>query len=106
MNNEKGFTMIKLVAVIIIISVVALITAPIVLNVIESAEKQAYRNSSLGVLRAAELYETENKFITIDKNGISVSDLQLRNNIFIGGKIIRSNNDKLQLVNLTNGVYC
>lgn len=39
MNNEKGFTMIELVAVIIIISVVALITAPIVLNVIESAEK-------------------------------------------------------------------
>ena len=38
---KKGFTVIELLAVIIILAIVALVATPIVLNVIDTAEKSA-----------------------------------------------------------------
>ena len=37
--NKKGFTLIELLAVIVILAIIALITAPIILGVIENAKK-------------------------------------------------------------------
>ena len=64
MKNKKGFTLIELLAVIIILAVIALIATPIVLNVIESARKNANKNSVYGLIDGAKLYYIESAFDT------------------------------------------
>jgi len=39
MNNKRGFTLIELLAVIVILAIIALITAPVVLKMIENTKK-------------------------------------------------------------------
>ena len=40
-SNKKAFTLIELLAVIIILAVIALIATPVVLNVVDNARKEA-----------------------------------------------------------------
>ncbi len=53
---KKGFTLVELLAVIIILSVIALIATPIVINVIDDSRKSAAYSSSAMVLSAAQGY--------------------------------------------------
>ncbi len=53
---RKGFTLVELLAVIVILAVIALITTPILLNVIESSRKSTALNSAEGYVRAVSNY--------------------------------------------------
>ena len=48
--KEKGFTLLELLAVIVILSVITLITVPMVMNVIEESKKKALVSSVQGIL--------------------------------------------------------
>src|SRR5574344_1514535 len=56
MTKKKGFTLIELFAVIVILAVIALIVTPIVTGIIKSAKEQADRRSAEGYIKAAENY--------------------------------------------------
>ena len=56
---KKGFTLVELLAVIIILAVIALISTPIVLDVVDSSKEQGRLRSVEGLLNAAELYAAE-----------------------------------------------
>ncbi len=53
--NKKGFTLIELLAVIVILAIIALITAPIILGVIENARKDSAKDKAWGTINAVEL---------------------------------------------------
>ena len=77
MDKNKGFTLVELLAVIVILALIALIATPIILNVINDAKKQAAKDSAYGYMDAVEKYivssELEDKSI---KDGTySVEDL-------------------------------
>ena len=77
MDKKKGFTLVELLAVIVILAIIALIATPIILNVINDAKKQAAKDSAYGYMDAVEKYivssELEDKSI---KDGTySVEDL-------------------------------
>lgn len=52
--KKKGFTLVELLAVIVILSIIALITIPIISNVIEKSKKGAAKSSALGYIDAVE----------------------------------------------------
>ena len=52
--NKKGFTLVELLAVIVILAIIALISTPIILGVIETAKKGAAEQSALGYIDAVE----------------------------------------------------
>ena len=52
--NKKGFTLIELLAVIVILAIIALIATPIVMNVIDNAQKGADARSVEGYMKAVE----------------------------------------------------
>ena len=54
--KRKGFTLIELLAVIIVLAIIALISTPMILKVIEKAEKGSFEDSAYGVLDAAKIY--------------------------------------------------
>ena len=66
-EKNKGFTLVELLAVIVILALVALIATPIILNVINDAKKQAAKDSAYGYMDAVEKYivssELEDKSI-------------------------------------------
>ena len=76
-EKNKGFTLVELLAVIVILALIALIATPIILNVINDAKKQAAKDSAYGYMDAVEKYivssELEDESI---QDGIySVEDL-------------------------------
>ncbi len=52
--NEKGFTLMELLAVIIILAAIALIATPVILNVINSTKAQADYRAIEGYAKAVE----------------------------------------------------
>ena len=67
MDKKKGFTLVELLAVIVILAIIALIATPIILNVINDAKKEAAKDSAYGYMDAVEKYivssELEDKSI-------------------------------------------
>ena len=66
-RKNRGFTLVELLAVIVILALIVLIATPIILNVINDAKKQAAKDSAYGYMDAVEKYivssELEDKSI-------------------------------------------
>lgn len=60
MNKKRGFTLIEILAVIIVLAVVALIVTPIIINMIGTGRRGAAKSSALGYIKAVENYITSN----------------------------------------------
>ena len=52
--NKKGFTLVELLAVIVILSVLMLIALPSVINIMNNARDDAFRDEALSFISAAE----------------------------------------------------
>lgn len=77
MKDKKGFTLVELLAVIVILAVIAFITTPIIWNSIEASKEASYNHQLLEIYKAAELYFTESSVVV--ENGqtmyVSVGEL-------------------------------
>ena len=76
-EKNKGFTLVELLAVIVILALIALIATPIILNVINDAKKQAAKDSAYGYMDAVEKYivSSELEDTSIKDGTYSVEDL-------------------------------
>ena len=68
MKKKNGFTLIELLAVIVILAIIALIAVPVILNIIDKANKSAFKDTAYGIVNAAELYFAEQQ---LDLNGMT-----------------------------------
>ena len=79
--KKKGFTLVELLAVIVILAVIALIATPTILGVIEKAKKEAAEQSAYGYIDAIEkqilINETSNSKEQIKDGIYNVSDLEV-----------------------------
>ena len=53
--NKKGFTLVELLAVIVILAIILLIAVPNIMGVVDGAKKDAYASSVMSIINAAEL---------------------------------------------------
>lgn len=60
LNNEKGMTLIELLAVIVIIAIIAAIAIPAIGNIIENSRHGAVKSDYQNALASANIYFTEN----------------------------------------------
>ena len=74
--KKNAFTLIELLAVILILAIIALIATPAVLNVIEDSKKAAAESSARSIVSAAETYYVKNIM-----EGTTVSKIILEDNI-------------------------
>ncbi len=51
-KNSKGFTLVELLAIIVILAIIALITTPVILNVIENSKLNAAKDKAWGTIDA------------------------------------------------------
>ena len=86
--NKKGFTLIELLAVIVILAIIALITAPIILGVIENARKDSAKDKAWGTINAVELAYAQDQVkdstykigtpVTFNNKKASVGSIQVK----------------------------
>ena len=101
---KKGFTLVELLAVIVILAIIALIATPIVLSVIKQSEIGAFRTSILNASKTIEYYLLKNELKKIPETGIEVTNLNIQSTL-ISGKFITENGEIISSY-ITDGKYC
>ena len=71
MKNEKGLTLIELLAVIVILAIIAAIAVPAIGNIITNSKVNALKADGQNVLAAGNLYFIENS----DKDTVTLEEL-------------------------------
>lgn len=83
MKRKRGFTLVELLAIIVILGIIALIATPMTLNVINSVQKGAAERSAGNYIKAIETTvsasllsgeEIKDGLYTTDENGAIVKD--------------------------------
>ena len=79
MNKKNGFTLVELLGVIVVLAILALITIPIISNVINDVRIKSLESSAYGLVEASNLYYAQygnnsNIRFDIENNQISSSD--------------------------------
>ena len=69
MKKKNGFTLIELLAVITVLTIIVLITAPVVINIIKDARKKAAQDSAYGIRESAQFYYQ--KLVIDNMNGFN-----------------------------------
>ena len=109
MKTKHGFTLIELLAVITILALIALISTPIVLNIIEKSKKEAYKDSVYNLIRAVELESITNGAnfpITYVVAGNEIfPKVSISGEIDAYGEILIDINGKTK-VQVDNGTWC
>ena len=79
MKNKNGFTLVELLGVIVILAILALITIPIISNVVNDVRIKSLQNSAYGLIEAGNLYYAQygvnsNTRFDIENNLVSSTD--------------------------------
>lgn len=123
--TKRGFTLIEVLGIIIVLGIVSVITIPFVYNVIEGSKKNAFKETVEGIVKAADVYYARNSdkmykhfeangglisFIfdeNLGKEGISAEGYKIEYSGAppIAGKVLLYNDGTIEVENLTNGRY-
>jgi len=108
-KKTKGFTLIELLAVIVILAIIALIAVPVTLNIIDKANKSAFKATAYGIISAGEYYWSSQQLepqgmledVTFD---LSDERLELKGDIPEGNIVVTQDGDIALAVH--NNRYC
>ncbi|MFD1030492.1 prepilin-type N-terminal cleavage/methylation domain-containing protein [Metaplanococcus flavidus] len=100
LKNEKGMTLIELLAVIVILAIIAAIAVPAISGIIENSRVGAVKSDAINIINAAELYDTE----AIPGDEVSLAQLETAGFIKDAGSFAGLTTDEKDdvKVNLTN----
>lgn len=99
--NKKGFTLVELAAVIIVLGIVFGIAYGLLNNHVDEAAEAAFRESVNGILREARIYVEDNDIYDAT---LELEDLELAHIEDLGGTV-EVINGKVRLINITNGDF-
>ena len=100
--NNKGFTLVELLAVVVILSVLMAIMVPSVSYIIKKNKEDSYSNLQKSIITAAKAYISDNRYdIKLSTNNVCVDDVT---NI-LKIKNISLENSKLPISLLINMQY-
>src|SRR5690625_1835243 len=73
LKNERGLTLVELLAVIVILAIIAVIAFVMIGNVTENSKKDAHISNAQQLIAAAKLYDATEE--SIGENGITATKL-------------------------------
>lgn len=102
--NKKGFTLVELLATIVILTILSLITIPLILGIIDKAKQSAFEDSVKISSRQVEMYLFENGLSEIPSDGIKVKNMDLKSD-FISGTF-KNEDGKIIADKIRNKEFC
>ena len=110
--KNKGFTLVELLAVIVVLAVISIITIPMIGNVIEESKKKSLEQSASGLIEAASYYKISHEGVTefvFDENKkgetIKGDKLEYKGNIEGTGKLYIDKNGDISLCLVDDKYY-
>ena len=110
-KKRTGFSLVELLAVIILLGIIALIIVPSALKTSENSKKDAFKNSVVGLITSATNYMGESDFVEWP-GGLTITNIQTNNlfdtknmDNFTGGTLYNTNGT-ITVENVTDGNYC
>ncbi len=99
---RKGFTLVELLAVIVILAIIALITVPLIINIVESSRKGAARSSAYGYMEGVNIFYSKellkgsnftlNGTLNVDENGyLEDNKIEVEGTMAKGGHLTYNN---------------
>ena len=106
--KKQGFTLVELLAVIVILAIILLIAVPSIMGVVNRAKKDAFKNDLISVIKATQLYETKNNFTPIPDEGLNITSkiIPLDNDDKFVSGLIKKVNGKITLEYVSDGKFC
>lgn len=103
--NKKGFTLVELIGVVVILGLIAVLSFPSLLNQINSSKTQVSDSQKTLIISAAKTYVEDNKndYDKLTSFEISVDDLV--NKGYISKGIISSYSEGTMVVTVNNKEY-
>lgn len=107
MKNKKGFTLVELIAIIIVIGLIIGILTPTAIRLIANSKKNAFREGMRSIVRSAEMYMEENNLKSLPEEGLFLNDEKLGLDYDDGYEgVIKYIDGEIVLENIHNGTYC
>ena len=111
--KKKGFTLVELIAVLVIMAIIALISVPIVFNQIESTRLESYKASVRNVISAVSAYMAKAEGVdNFPNEGLIIPNseyykrLSLKNAEFTSGRIFLNEEGVLVAQEVSDGTFC
>lgn len=113
-RNTKGFTLVELLAVIVILAIIALITVPAILNLINEAREKGAQDKAWGTIDAVRLAfaRSQGGFSQSQENAFADSStyeylFKGSNDVSVGGETVRISGERpvdgTVTINVTTG---
>ena len=102
--KRRAFTLVELLAVIVILAVIALIATPMIMDVIEKSRIGAFKDSVLNAFHQVDYYLIENQLGEIPEEGLDVTKIGLQKSQFKYGEFYQRK--EVEVVNISDGKYC
>lgn len=87
-KNEKGLSLVELLAVIVILAIVAAIAIPAIGNIIENSRYNAVKSDAINVVNAANIYFTDEP----TKTTVTIAELKTANYLENAGAFDKEEN--------------
>src|SRR5574344_1937310 len=106
MKKNKGFTLVELLAVFVILAIIAGIAVFSIISIKKESTKSVYIESVKNLITSTNQYYGENNYTNFSSDGMDIKDLKVDNKKqFISG-VIKLVNDDFIVVDVSNGEYC
>jgi len=108
--KELGFTLVEMMAVIILLGVVSLIAIPQINKIIKNTRMSVFEDSAYGVIRSGEIYYKNREILgeqLIDTTFVfpEASGLEINGDVPKSGKMVVTSDGSIKLA-ISNGKYC
>ena len=104
---KKGFTLMEVLAVVIILGIVALITFPVVKNIVNDNRRKTFESSVRAMIRSTEMYIAANPTLSDTTFPFNTTDFKMEKNKMKRGSIIYNESTGVISVDgLSDGNFC
>lgn len=106
--NRKGFTILEVLIIAVVLCVIFVFSIPLVRMVIRNSRFGAFENSVYSAIDAVDVYIVNHEWTQVPEEGLEISVLDesiLRNNNFDEGVFVRENG-QVRMLYIKQGVYC
>lgn len=104
--NKKGFTLVELLAVFILLSVIAAIAFKVTDDIKEQSKLDLLKTSARNLFTAADNYYADNDYKNFPTGGVAIADLDIQSTTFTSGKVMLDKTGQFILKGVTDGTYC